>query len=212
MPGNEAAAAFYFDLGSPEAYIASERILQTLNAPCEWRPILTRAESFDAYRCAEEQSIARSELERRAAGRGLQPLLWPAPFPFDSRPAMLAATYAKQIGRAVAFAQAAFRQAFAGGHALSDPDFVLIAAAACEMHPKAVLKAIETRSVADELDAATAAARELGVSDVPAIAVRDRVFVGEAQLEAAAAALGRGADSGAQPLRPAANGAITARS
>ena len=60
---------------------------------------------------------------------------------------MRAATYAKQIGRTVAFALAAFRQAFAGGRAL-DADNVLIAAAACEMHPAAVLKAIELRSVA----------------------------------------------------------------
>jgi 2-hydroxychromene-2-carboxylate isomerase len=212
MPGSEAAAAFYFDLASPEAYIAAERILQTLTAPCEWRPILARelphAETFDAYRCAEEQSIARSELEGRAARRALLPLLWPAPFPFDSRPAMLAATYAKQIGRTVAFAQAAFRQAFAGGHALSELDFVLVAAAACEIHPNAVLKAIATRSVADELDAATTAARELGVSDVPAVAVGTRVFVGEAQLEAAAAALGQPSGTGSQLLRPAGNDAI----
>jgi 2-hydroxychromene-2-carboxylate isomerase len=212
MPGSEAAAAFYFDLASPEAYIAAERILQTLTAPCEWRPILARelphAETFDAYRCAEEQSIARSELEGRAARRGLLPLLWPAPFPFDSRPAMLAATYAKQIGRTVAFAQAAFRQAFAGGHALSELDFVLVAAAACEIHPNAVLKAIATRSVADELDAATTAARELGVSDVPAVAVGTRVFVGEAQLEAAAAALGQPSGTGSQLLQPAGNDAI----
>ena len=38
------------------------------------------------------------------------------------------------------FAQAAFRQAFAGGRSLQDPDYVLIAAAACEMHPAAVLR------------------------------------------------------------------------
>ncbi len=40
---------------------------------------------------------------------------WPADFPFDSELAMLVATYAKSIGRVVPFAQAAFRQAFAGG-------------------------------------------------------------------------------------------------
>ena len=48
---------------------------------------------------------------------------------------MLAATYAKQFGRAVAFSLAAFRQAFAGGRDLGDEITVLIAAAACEMHP-----------------------------------------------------------------------------
>ena len=68
---------------------------------------------------------------------------------------MIGATYAKQIGRAVAFSLAAFRQAFAGGRAL-DEDTVVIAAAACEMHPRAVLQALGRRSVAAALDAATA--------------------------------------------------------
>ena len=53
---------------------------------------------------------------------------------------MLAATYAKQIGRAVAFSLAAFRQAYAAGRDLGDPDTVMLAAAACEMHPAAVTK------------------------------------------------------------------------
>ena len=56
---------------------------------------------------------------------------------------MRVATYARQIGRVVAFAQAAFRQAFAGGRSLADEDSVLIAAAACEMHPAAVLQGRE---------------------------------------------------------------------
>ncbi len=60
---------------------------------------------------------------------------------------MRVATYAKSIGRTVPFVQAAFRQAFAGGTLLEDLDFVLIAAAACEMHPAAVLKGAELRSV-----------------------------------------------------------------
>ena len=41
----------------------------------------------------------------------------------------------------------AFRQAFAGGHSLADSDYVLIAAAACEMHPAAVLSAGRQASV-----------------------------------------------------------------
>ena len=186
-----APAAFYFDLASPEAYLAAERVLQTFGGPCEWRPILAAelagSESFEGFRCEQERSIFLSEFERRAARQGLQAVRWPEPFPFDSRAAMLAATYAKSIGRAVAFAQAAFRQAFAGGHALSVTDNVLIAASACEMHPAAVLKAIATRGVAEQLAAETAGARELGVSDVPAFVVGEQVFVGEAQLEAAAA-------------------------
>ena len=60
---------------------------------------------------------------------------------------MRVATYAKGGGRAVAFSLAAFRQVFAGGRDLGDEGTVLLAAAACEMHPTAVLKGIGLRSV-----------------------------------------------------------------
>ncbi|MEA2298638.1 MAG: hypothetical protein QOF77_1574 [Solirubrobacteraceae bacterium] len=186
-------AAFYFDLASPAAYLAAERALAVLPQPCEWRPILAcrlpGAETFEGFRCAEEEQIFRAEIERRARDTGLQPVRWPDPFPFDSELAMRVATYARRIGRTVAFAQAAFRQAFAGGHALSVSDHVLIAAAACEMHPTAVTRAAATRGVREELEQTTAAALRQGVSDVPAVAVGDRVLVGERNLERAAALL-----------------------
>jgi 2-hydroxychromene-2-carboxylate isomerase len=182
-------AAFYFDLRSPEAYLAAERALSVLPAPCEWQPILSAAlpaaESFEAYRCEREFEVMRENVEGRAAALELQPLRWPAPFPYDSRFAMLTATYAKRIGKTVAFSLAAFRQAFAGGHALSDRDNVLIAAAACEIHPAAILKATQTRAISAELDRASAEALALGVSDVPAVRVGDRVMIGERSLEQA---------------------------
>jgi 2-hydroxychromene-2-carboxylate isomerase len=115
--------------------------------------------------------VDRIELESMAAWLKLPEVRWPDPFPFDSRTAMLAATFAKQSGRAVAFSLAAMRQAFAAGRDLSEPDNVLIAAAACELHPRAVLKGIETRSVADALKAATGEARGRGVGEVPCAVV-----------------------------------------
>jgi len=129
----------------------------------------------------------RVAIERRARELDLQPLRWPAPFPFDSSLAMRVATYAASIGRTVPFAQAAFRQAFAGGHSLENPDFVLIAAAACEMHPAAVLRGAELRSTAQRLADVTAEAASVGVTDVPAIVVGGDVFLGEDALERAAA-------------------------
>ena len=189
-------AAFYFDVASPLAYLAAERILQVLPGPLEWQPVLARGlpagETFDAFRCREEEDIFRVDLARRAHELGLQPLRWPTDFPFDSTLVMRAATYAKSIGRTVPFAQAAFRQAFAGGRSLSEPDNVLIAAAACEMHPAAVLKGTELASVHAQLSAATAAAAQAGVSDVPAVRIGTHVLVGEDAVERAAA-LGQGA-------------------
>ncbi|HYM46710.1 MAG TPA: DsbA family protein [Solirubrobacteraceae bacterium] len=183
-------AAFYFDLGSPLAYLAAERVLHVLPGPAEWQPVLARAlpraESFEACRCRTEQDVVRSEIERSARTEGLQPLKWPSPFPFDSALAMRVATYAKSIGRAVPFAQAAFRQAFAGGRSLAEPDNVLIAAAACEMHPTAVLRGAELRAVREQLLQTTMRAARLGVDDVPAVAVGERVFGGERCLQDAA--------------------------
>jgi 2-hydroxychromene-2-carboxylate isomerase len=195
-------SVFYFDLASPLAYLAAERVLHVLPGPAEWQPVLARelggAESVEAFRCETEEQVFRAEIERRASELDLQPLHWPSPFPFDSELAMRAATYAKSIGRAVPFAQAAFRQAFAGGRSLADVDNVLIAAAACEMHPTAVLKGAELRSVGEQLTAATAEAARLGVTDVPAVLVDIRptdrrsasklVLVGEDALDRVLAA------------------------
>jgi 2-hydroxychromene-2-carboxylate isomerase len=183
-------AAFYFDLASPLAYLAAEQMLHTMPVACEWRPVLARelpaGESFEGFRCREDEDIFRLNVERRARELGLQQLRWPEPFPFDSTPAMRAAIYAKSIGRTVAFAQAAFRQAFAGGRSLAETDNVLIAAAACEMHPAAVLKALELGSIAEQLTASTSQAVAEGVGDVPALRVDGCVFHGERALEDAA--------------------------
>jgi 2-hydroxychromene-2-carboxylate isomerase len=186
-------AHFYFDLASPEAYLAAERVLHVLPVPAEWQPVLARelspGEDGAAPRSGEAEESFREEIARRADGLGLQPLRWPDPFPFDSSLAMRVAAYAKSIGRTVPFAQAAFRQAFAGGHSLEDPDVVLIAAAACEMHPSAVLRGAELRSSAAHLAAATAAAADAGVHEVPATVIDGRVFTGERSLEEAALAM-----------------------
>jgi 2-hydroxychromene-2-carboxylate isomerase len=183
-------SAFYFDLSSPLAYLAAERVLHMLPRPLEWQPVLVhklpKGEAFAAYRCAAEERIFRAEIERRAHDLGFQPLRWPEPFPFDSDLAMRAATYAKGIGRLVPFVQAAFRQTFAAGRCPADVDTVLIAAAACEMHPHAVLRGAELRSVHEQLAATTADAARAGVGDVPAVRIGGRVFTGERALEEAA--------------------------
>ena len=193
-PAAGAGPAFYFDLFSPEAYLAAERVIATLPVSAEWIPVrasaLPAADTLEAWRCETDREAFIERIARTAARRRLQPLHWPQPFPFDSLFAMRVATYAKQIGRAVPFALAAFRQAFAGGRDLSIPDNVLIAAAACEMHPNAVLKAAALRSVADRLDAATALAAQHGVRDVPAVCLPSGdVFHGDDALEDAARAL-----------------------
>ena len=120
------------------------------------------------------------------------PLRWPAELPADTEWAMLVATYAKQTGRVVAYSMAAFRQAFAAGRDLGERDTVLIAAAAAEMHPAAVIKA---RRAARHARAARRRrprrrARPACV-DVPALRVGDARVPRRPRARAAAAAGGR---------------------
>ena len=71
---------------------------------------------------------------------------------------------------------------------MKDVDNVLIAAAACELHPNALLKGLETKSVKERLRAATDEAIEAGLEGIPTVAVGDRLFWGDDRLEEAAAA------------------------
>ncbi len=186
-------ATFYFDLGSPYAYLAAERIsgLFTeagLEQP-EWQPVLLGGlfRQFDrsSWGQGPEREAGMAECERRASAYGLPPIVWPDPWPGDMLTAMRVATFAKQTGRTVSFALAAFRQAFAAGRDLSETDNVLIAAAACELHPRALLKAVQTQGVKDALRAATEGAAARGVEGVPAVVVGEEVFWGDDRLEEA---------------------------
>jgi 2-hydroxychromene-2-carboxylate isomerase len=199
MPGDE-RPVFYFDLGSPYSYLAAERVNQVFTKatgePPVWQPILLGGlfKRFDRGSWGEgpEREEGKAEIERRGAEYGLPPIQWPVPWPGDMLFAMRVATYAKQIGRTVAFSLAAFRQAFAAGKDLSRPDNVLVAAAACELHPRAVLASSEVYAVKRALRRATDEAGDLGVRGVPSISIGGEIFWGDDRLEAAAAIAGDG--------------------
>jgi len=190
---------FYFDLGSPYAWLTAERIHDVLPVPAVWQPILLggiwQQTGGGSWAQTGERDARMAEVERRAADYGLLAVRWPDPWPSSSLAAMRAATFAQQAGRTVAFALAAFRQAFCAGRDLAETDNVLIAAAACELHPNAIVKGIATKSVKDRLRAATEEAAARGVIGVPTVAVGDELFWGDDRLEDAAAALTRRGDA-----------------
>jgi 2-hydroxychromene-2-carboxylate isomerase len=192
-------ATFYYDLGSPYAYLAAERISGVfteaeLDQP-EWQPILLgglfKRFGRNSWANGPERAEGIAEVERRAAAYGLAPIAWPDPFPGNTLTAMRVATFAKQTGRTVAFSLAAFRQAFAAGRDLSDPDNVMIAGAACELHPRALLKAVGTDVVKTALREATDRAAALGVEGVPSVVFEGEVFWGDDRLEEAVEAARR---------------------
>jgi 2-hydroxychromene-2-carboxylate isomerase len=188
-------ATFYFDLGSPYSYLAAERINSLFDEPPEWQPILLGAlfkiHDRDSWANGAGRQDGIREVERRAAEYGLPEIRWPDPWPGNTLTAMRAATFAKQIGKVVSFSLAGFRQAFAGGRDLSDPDNVMLAAAACELHPNALTKAVQTQGVKDALREATDEAAARGVIGVPTVVVGDQAFWGDDKLADAAAAARR---------------------
>ena len=188
-----ARATFYYDLGSPYAYLSAERIsgLYTeagLGQP-EWVPVLLGGlfQQFgrSSWGQGPEREAGIAECERRASAYALPPIVWPDPWPGEMLHAMRVATFAKQTGRTIAFSLAAFRQQFAAGKDLTDPDNVMIAAAACELHPRALASAVKTSIVKDALREATDAAAAAGVFGVPSVRVGEEVFWGDDRLEEA---------------------------
>ena len=189
------AAAFYYDFNSPYSYLAAERISGLfaeagVEQP-EWQPIsfghVLKTTGRRPWSFEEDRSADFAEIQRRADERGLPEVVYPEGWPIEnySLNPVRAAIYAKESGRVVSFSLACFRQVFAAGRDMSDVDNVLVAAAACELHPNAVLKGIETQSVKDKLRAATDEAIERGVEGIPTIAVGDRLFWGDDKLEEA---------------------------
>jgi 2-hydroxychromene-2-carboxylate isomerase len=183
---------FYFDLGSPFAYLAAERLNDVLPEPVQWQPVslgalfkLNRRSSW-AVGDHERRQDGIAEVECRASLYGLPPVRWPDPWPGNYLLAMRAATFAYRAGRGVEFTMQAFRSAFQEGVDLSTPTHILQSAQNAGLNPREVEKATQDPEIKLALREATDAAHGLGVFGVPTIAVDGELFWGDDRLDAAA--------------------------
>ncbi|MBJ7347517.1 MAG: DsbA family protein [Thermoleophilaceae bacterium] len=177
---------FFFDLGSPYAWLVAERIGHFMPTAL-WQPVcaadLVNGPLWDGD---------RARVERLASEFGVLAVRWPADISaedsltLDTHQAMLVATFTKSIGRATSFAQAAFRQIYNAGRSVTDTDTLLIAAAACELHPRAILQAIEMQSTKNALASAAALARMHNVVSLPVVKVDGKLIDAEQLLALAA--------------------------
>ena len=199
---NRVRSIFYYDFNSPYSYLAAERIsglfAEAEAEQPEWQPIsfghVLKETGRRPWSYEEDKRADLAEIDRRMRERGLPEIRYPEGWPIDnySLNPLRAAIYAKESGRVVSFTLACFRQVFAAGRDMSDLDNVLLAAAACELHPNAVLKGMETKSVKDRLRAATEEALERGIEGIPTVAVGAQLFWGDDRLEEAVEAAGAG--------------------
>ncbi len=191
-----AAAAFYFDVGSPYAYLAGERIERVLPCAVEWRPILLGGLFAAAGRGSWAQTPARAagiaDVEQRAGDRGLPPIRWPEIWPNDGLLAMRVAVVADVEGRGRRFALEAMRLQFREGTPLSRPEAVALAAERAGLDPARALQLAGDAGIKQQLRQRTEEAFALGVSGVPTVLLADgTVFWGDDRLEDAAAQVAR---------------------
>jgi 2-hydroxychromene-2-carboxylate isomerase len=185
---------FYFDLGSPYAYLTAERIGNLLSESIVWQPISLGAifkangRSSWALTGPDTRRAGMAEVERRAREYGMQPIRWPDPWPSNYLYAMRVAIYAVKEARGREFAIEAFRHAFARGNDLAIPENVLEAAERAGLDPGAADQATQDPQIKLELRTATEAAAARGVFGVPTVAVGQELFWGDDRLEDAATA------------------------
>jgi 2-hydroxychromene-2-carboxylate isomerase len=187
---------FYFDVGSPYAYLAAERLPTLLPEPVRWQPVLLgglfKLSSRSSWALGDHvrRESGMAEIERRARAYGLPPILWPDPWPTDYLGAMRVATFAFQAGLGREFTRAAMRAAFQRGRELSISAHVLDAAVESGLDRGAASAALADPRIKAALREATDAAYAGGVFGVPTVAIGDELFWGDDRLADAVAQLG----------------------
>jgi 2-hydroxychromene-2-carboxylate isomerase len=185
---------FYFDLGSPYAYLTAERLSDAIGEGVRWQPILLgglfklNGRSSWALGDPHRRQAGMAEVEQRAQSYGLPPIRWPDPWPDDYLFAMRAATFAFAEGRGREFTRAAFAMAFVQGQDLAIAAHVLQAADAIGLDPARVEHGAGEPAVKRALREATEAAHARGVFGVPTLAVAGELFWGDDRLMDAARA------------------------
>jgi 2-hydroxychromene-2-carboxylate isomerase len=187
------AAIFYFDVGSPYAYLAAERVERVLPGPISWQPVLLgglfklTGRSSWALGDYRRRQAGMAEIERRARGYGLPPIMWPDPWPTDYLAAMRVVTWAFQLGRGHEVATQLFRDAFQRGRELSIDAHVLTGASRAGLDRHRAHDAMRDPEIKGRLREATETAHALGVFGVPTLAIGDELFWGDDRLQDAAA-------------------------
>ena len=183
---------FFYDLGSPYAWLAAERIHAVLGPGVEWMPVLLggifKATGRGSWAETDARAAGILEIEHRCEQRGLPRPRWPYPWPNDGLRAMRAAVWAHSLGRGELFARAAFRVHFVDGLPLSEAAGLERAAERAGLNPASIDGAIADPAVKARLRANTDDALAAGVVGVPAVVVRGEVFWGDDRLEDAAQA------------------------
>jgi 2-hydroxychromene-2-carboxylate isomerase len=187
-------AELYFDLASPYAYLAIERAESVLGRPVTLVPVLVGAifgwRGHGSWALTAERAAGMAEIERRAREYGLPAMDWPPDWPANALSAMRCATWAARQRRLPEFVYVVGRRQWTEAADIADLDVLAGCARDAGLDATAMLDAITTPELKEQLRVTTERAWQDGVRGVPTVRVGTRLYFGDDRLEEAAAALG----------------------
>jgi 2-hydroxychromene-2-carboxylate isomerase len=181
-----ARSVFYYDTSSPYAYLAASRVDEVLPVRPEWRPIafgvIVQKIGKVPWSFGDDRRASFEEIAQRASDRGLPELRYPEGWPAEtySLAPLRAALLASDQEELRTLTREFFRTMFVDGQHLADSDAVLDAAERAGLDRERVRDGIELAETKERLRTQT---------DVPTIAIGEKLFWGDDRLEDAAAYL-----------------------
>jgi 2-hydroxychromene-2-carboxylate isomerase len=185
---------FYYDLGSPYAYLTAHRIDAEfdIDTPVEWIPVLLGGIFKSNGRQSWADTRARHEgmeiVEARGVMYNMPMFQWPDDWPNNGLTVMRVAAWAHENNAGRRFAKAAFAEQFNYGNPLSELEHVRSAAERADLDPDEALAGAQDPIIKAILKDNTEEALVKGIVGVPTIGVGDKMFWGDDQLAAAVAA------------------------
>ncbi|MGG7567503.1 2-hydroxychromene-2-carboxylate isomerase [Rhodovulum sp. DZ06] len=187
---------FWFEFASTYSYLSAMRIegmARDAGVALRWRPFLLgpifAAQGWDSSPFNIYPAKGRNmwrDMERRAAARGLPPVIRPAVFPQNGLRAARVATLGADRGWGPRFVRAVYTAEFAEGRDIGADDGA-VAAEALEglgLSPDAILAEAEAPGNKARLRAATEEAQVFGIFGAPSFTTEDgELFWGDDRLE-----------------------------
>lgn len=181
-------ARFYYDLGSPYAYLMAHRIDEAFDVDVnvEWIPVLLGGIFKSNGRSSWAETNARAdgmyEVEMRASAYGMPIFSWPDDWPNNGLTAMRVAAWAHENNAGRRFARAAFIEQFIFGNPLCENENIARAAERAELDPDEALAGAQDTIIKAILKDNTEEAIELGMIGVPTVAIGNQLFWGDDKL------------------------------
>ena len=182
---------FYFDFGSPTAYLAYKRLQQLqgqYDLTIHYKPMLlggvfkATGNSSPAFIPAKGQYMMMHDLPRFQKRYGVDFKHNPN-FPINTLPVMRAAIAAKELGNLENFIEATFNAMWIDQKNMGDLDVIGSVLSEAGLDTAAIFEASQSPDVKSALIKSTEVAVERGVFGAPTMFIGDEMFFGQDRLD-----------------------------